>query len=407
MNRTLRIYFSRTFKPPRPAADDIDDIPAWEKSFRSSSFALLPSAVTPSRVPSNTLIASCRAPFFKAHVRFHIPYGSEKWPDLVDWYNSHGSRGFSAIDKIQLRKNRQHPYYHEYIVIITRGGYTFRIDRRPDADAAFDTIMREGCTPYDTIEEVDSTSLEVLNGVSECVVELHWRGEQTVNLLFILFICFRIRNDKWTKRYTLQHYNCYFLSWTIIMIIVRNSTVVSKAEAFKRGVQSIKQALKAEWTQECTERERTLILGLEAEQEAELELERMQVGVDVLEQARARVDDMKLELRLERRRKQEQAVRALVPVLVQVPLVLGWQLAQGWKNENANVREKLREVLGGADTESLPAQEWRKSLGAVVIQTMEEAKADICGTLSDLADFPTSFSVSLNNNVSCYLKAAF
>jgi hypothetical protein len=216
--------------------------------------------------------------------------------------------------------------------------------------------------PYDTIEEVDSTSLEALNGVSECVVELHWRGEQTVNLLFILFICFRIRNDKWAKRYTLQHYNCYFLSWTIIMIIVRNSTAASRAEKnmeFRRGVRSINRALKAEWTQECTERERTLILGLEADQEAELELERMHVDVDMLERARARVDDMKLELRQERSRKPEQewnAARALVPVLAQVPLVLGWQLARSWEREKANVREKLREVLGDVDAESLPAE---------------------------------------------------
>jgi hypothetical protein len=122
---------------------------------------------------------------------------------------------------MQLRKDRQHPYYHEYIVVFTGGGHTYRIDRRPDADTAFNTIMKEGCTAYDTIEEVHSNSLD---GTSDCVVELHWQGDQTIDLLFVLSICFRTHNDKWTKRYTLQHYNCYFVSWTIIMIIVRGTT---------------------------------------------------------------------------------------------------------------------------------------------------------------------------------------
>jgi hypothetical protein len=32
------------------------------------------------------------------------------------------------------------------IVIFTKGGYGYHIDRRPDADAAFDTVLKEGCT---------------------------------------------------------------------------------------------------------------------------------------------------------------------------------------------------------------------------------------------------------------------
>jgi hypothetical protein len=224
MNRTL----IHIFKPPKPVVEDIDDLADVERSFRRAGFAFLPSAVTPSRAPSNTLIASFQAAFFKGPPRFHIPYGWDKFPEVVDWYNDYGSEDSTAIDKIQLRKDHQHPYYHECIIVFTRGGHTYRVDRRPDADAAFDTIMREGCMAYDTVEEVGSTTLRELDEASDCVVELHWRGEETIDLLFVLSICFRIHNDRWTKRYTLQHYNCYFVSWTIIMVVIRSSTVLER-----------------------------------------------------------------------------------------------------------------------------------------------------------------------------------
>jgi hypothetical protein len=214
-----RIY--KFFKPT--VEDDTNGLPALEKSFRRSSFAPLPSAVTPSRAPSNTLIASSRVPLYEVPVRCCIPYGGDKWPEIIAWHNHHVGIDSTAIDKIQLCKDHQHPYYHEYIIAITRGNHTYRVDRRPDPDAPFDTVMKEGCTPYDTIEEVDDTALKELDGTYECVVELRWRGEQTINLLFLLSICFRIHNDERAKRYTLQHYNCYFLSWTIIITVVRKS----------------------------------------------------------------------------------------------------------------------------------------------------------------------------------------
>jgi hypothetical protein len=83
--------------------------------------------------------------------------------------------------------------------------------------------MQRGCTAYDTIEEVGWLALKKLKGTSDCVVELQWQGKQTIDLLFVLSICFRIHNDRWTKRYTLQLYNCHFVSWTIVMIVVRNT----------------------------------------------------------------------------------------------------------------------------------------------------------------------------------------
>ena len=65
--------------------------------------------------------------------------------------------------------------------------------------------MKAGCIAYDTIQELDSASFkELLDSTSSCVVELHWQGKETIDLLFLLSICFVIHSDKLAHRYTLQ-----------------------------------------------------------------------------------------------------------------------------------------------------------------------------------------------------------
>ena len=148
--------------------------------------------------------------------------GLDKGP-VIEWYHSHRSKGPTLIEKLQLRKDLQPPYYHECIVVFTRSGHRYRVDRRPDADAPFDTIMKAGCKTYDMIQTVGSRSLTELQKTSDCVVELHWPGERTIDLLLILSVCFALSQDQQARQYTLQRYNCYFLSWTIVMIAMRDT----------------------------------------------------------------------------------------------------------------------------------------------------------------------------------------
>jgi hypothetical protein len=219
--------FRRLFHPSPSSPSVSDDLADLEECLRNNSFALVPSALTPSRAPSNSVIAATRALFFNRPVRLDFTSGLETGP-VSDWYKKLRAKGSTAIKMIQLRKDYQHPYYHEYIIISTRSSNTYRVDRRPDPDAPFDTIMKTGCMAYDTIQELDSTSFEELDSTSSCVVELHWQGkerEETIDLSFILCICFAIHSDKLADRYTLQRYNCYFLSWVIIGITMRQSAV--------------------------------------------------------------------------------------------------------------------------------------------------------------------------------------
>jgi hypothetical protein len=352
--------------------------------------------------------------------------------------------------------------------------------------------MKEGCTAYDTIEGVKSHSLKELDRTSDCAVELHWQGEQTIDLLFVLSVCFRIHNDPWAKRYTLQHYNCYFLSWTIIMIIVRNTTAWGAASnaALARGVWGGGEGnwkdrdvlLDLDLELQLIERNRDqreglfgLFMELELELAKERELERLlglelepegkgvrgwdwdwergqgqRLGQQIVHAlVRTQVIECKLEQFLEpvlhgtcagmqawllewaldRVRDQEcKRIRVLPQMLPQMPLVLGWALAQGWKNQKANVWEELWGLLQAAYTVFLPGElaktvphkqaeianhlsiwsdichhrsRWQsKTASVVMILMMEEGSGDMCRTLSNLADFPTSFSVSLKTNVS-------
>ena len=216
----LKARFSRFLKSEQTAVDS--ELAALEEAIRRSSFALLPAILTPSRAPSNALIASSRALFFEGPFLLDFASGWARGP-VIEWYDRRRRKGSTLTQKLQLRRDPLAPYYHEYIVVFTQDGHTYRIDRRPDTDAPFDTIMKAGCKPYDTIQTIGSRSLSELEKSSNCVVELRWRGKLKIDLLFVLSICFALRQDQRAKHYTLQRYNCYFLSWTIIMVAVRQA----------------------------------------------------------------------------------------------------------------------------------------------------------------------------------------
>ena len=314
--------FRRLFHPSPSSPSVSDDLADLEECLRNDSFALVPSALTPSRAPSNSVIAATRALFFNRPVRLDFTSGLETGP-VSDWYKKLRAKGSTAIKMIQLRKDYQHPYYHEYIIISTRSSNTYRVDRRPDPDAPFDTIMKTGCMAYDTIQELDSTSFEELDSTSSCVVELHWQGkerEETIDLSFVLCICFAIHSDKLADRYTLQRYSCYFLSWVIIGITMRQSAVCGAVfdtvglglELEPAPARALGQSLEPKPVLALGELERPRRLELGPELERELALE-LALGPGL---ALERVSER------ERAQRLEQA-RGWAHGLGQIPLVLG------------------------------------------------------------------------------------
>lgn len=146
----------------------------------------------------------------------------EEWKagnSLFDWYARRSKR---CIQKLQLRKERESPFFHEYIVFSLRedGGY-FRIDRRqlPDEVLPLDCIY-DGVEARDTIEEVKSLD-DALYCASDCLVELEFNAD--VDLGLVLKICKAIQQHPAARVYTLQRYNCYFFAQTILTCIARSA----------------------------------------------------------------------------------------------------------------------------------------------------------------------------------------
>jgi hypothetical protein len=114
----------------------------------------------------------------------------------------------------------------------------FRIDRRPDPDVPIDTIMRDGCEAVDTIEMISSKAdLPPSN-----IVASFEPSNPTLDCIFILRICYILKQEYWsTQRYSLQKFNCYFLSWTVFMLYTRQSvsSVSFPEEIFRARLNSL------------------------------------------------------------------------------------------------------------------------------------------------------------------------
>ncbi|KAG8723027.1 hypothetical protein FRC09_005059 [Ceratobasidium sp. 395] len=169
----------------------------------------------PFQLASNSAIQWSRGERTSGPVLLDFSSGWGKGP-VFDWYRRMRS---TCITRIQLRKEFEEPFRHEFILVhLQRGGFC-RLDRRGDPNVPTQTLRSEGSEAYDTVHEV--TEIDGIESTSECLVELRPNG--TIDLSFILSICFSIRSDPKTQRYTLQRFNCYFFSWTITSIVARHS----------------------------------------------------------------------------------------------------------------------------------------------------------------------------------------
>ena len=133
---------------------------------------------------------------------------------VKDWYIRQLSRGSTTIKTMQLRKEHVAPF-HQFIVVQTQA-CAYRVDRGRERvrGSLPDTIRGLGVPPRDTIALIKEP-LEELDRTSRCAKELFRRDGTTLDLSFVLGICFRIHNI-WGTRYDLVGRNCYFFAQTII-----------------------------------------------------------------------------------------------------------------------------------------------------------------------------------------------
>jgi hypothetical protein len=142
---------------------------------------------------------------------------SEDVKPVKDWYNRQSHQNSTLIKRMQLRTEYVAPY-HQFIVVQTQGepGCAYRLDRGREREgwSVFDTIKSLGVPSRDTIAVLQKP-VEELDETSQCTIELHRSDDKTLDLWFILDICFRIHNN-WATRYNLITHNCYFFARTIV-----------------------------------------------------------------------------------------------------------------------------------------------------------------------------------------------
>lgn len=181
----------------------------------------------PSQSASNSAIQGSRARRSGGPILLDFSHGWGRGA-IFEWYK--GIRS-TAVALIQLRKEFEEPFRHEFILVVLQGGGLCRLDRRGDPHVPTQTLSSSGSEAHDTVHEL--SSLGTVESTSECLVELRPNG--TIDLAFILSICFSIRSDQKTQRYTLQRFNCYFFSWTITSVVARHSVAWETPAQFSAG----------------------------------------------------------------------------------------------------------------------------------------------------------------------------
>ncbi|KAH8827311.1 hypothetical protein DL96DRAFT_1556407 [Flagelloscypha sp. PMI_526] len=154
---------------------------------------------------------------------------------IRSWYEQECTHGSTAVERLEFRKDRAGPWFHGFVVVFTKSGRIYRIDRRPHVvdnpeDDLMAFIKASGCRALDTIVRLREDDYEAARRTSDSIVDLQFHHTRTrsesekchsIYLLHILSTCFAVKDDPLTKQYTLQRYNCYYLAWILIMISVR------------------------------------------------------------------------------------------------------------------------------------------------------------------------------------------
>ncbi|CAE6440626.1 unnamed protein product [Rhizoctonia solani] len=145
----------------------------------------------------------------------------EEWKSgnsLHDWYQRRSSH---AIATMELRRERNAPFFHQYIILKLLDDCFFRIDRRqqPDENTPLDCIYEQGVEACDTIEEVTSFE-DTSYSPSDCLVGVQFRDG--IPLERVLKILWAIHQHPSARVYTLQRYNCYFAAQTIISLAAKS-----------------------------------------------------------------------------------------------------------------------------------------------------------------------------------------
>ncbi|KAF8606235.1 hypothetical protein BDV93DRAFT_363852 [Ceratobasidium sp. AG-I] len=169
----------------------------------------------PSRIAINWSLGALKENKNLAAIRFPLGWDSKVGPVFV-WYEQLSCTKFLSI---QHRKDREAPFYHEFLCAKLTDGSLCRFERFGDPGARTDALTEQGSVAYDVAEILPIEHLAVFDSASDLLEEVRFPHEQ--DLMDVLEICYSIQQDWQTRTYTLQRYNCYFFCWCVLLLLTR------------------------------------------------------------------------------------------------------------------------------------------------------------------------------------------
>ncbi|KAG9118826.1 hypothetical protein FRC07_006472 [Ceratobasidium sp. 392] len=140
---------------------------------------------------------------------------------IFDWYRALTSK---IVTRLEVRISRD-AVPHRFVVAYMQDNSILRFDRRPKNPnlfviAAQTAVVEEASRAADEACVVDSLGLLEIEMTSHWEIDLNLPAN--VDVLLVLSACFAIAQDEKARNYALREYNCYFFSWTIVMLVTRH-----------------------------------------------------------------------------------------------------------------------------------------------------------------------------------------
>ncbi|QRV80914.1 hypothetical protein RhiJN_08929 [Ceratobasidium sp. AG-Ba] len=140
---------------------------------------------------------------------------------IFDWYRTCKC---TTIKKLEIRITGP-PVPHRFVVAYMTDDSIVRFDRRPlTPSLGLLLVETAGEAKRRAGDEVSVVSTEHdMKEIQQADREIELNLNGRVDLLLILSACHAVAQDKDARKYALREYNCYFFSWTIVMIVTRHT----------------------------------------------------------------------------------------------------------------------------------------------------------------------------------------
>ncbi|CAE6440423.1 unnamed protein product [Rhizoctonia solani] len=152
---------------------------------------------------------------------FHQDWNHEDCP-VMKWYNLQNVPGSSTkFRSIEHRRDSERTYFHEFLLIKLTDGAICRVERTGQG-LSIDVFRSNGCDTHDYIQYFLPTEYEssIFNSrPSKLVAEIEFPCD--LDIMDVLAVCYAVHKRPYTRSFTMQRFNCYFLCGAILLALTR------------------------------------------------------------------------------------------------------------------------------------------------------------------------------------------